>query len=309
MNDATASFRLRAIALALFGVVAGNGVHADSLRDGFAAPPREHRPETWFHLIGGNVSKAGLTTDLEAVSAAGLQGIQLFHGKGNAWPGVTPQIQTLSPSWDGLISHVANETKRLGLRFTMQNCPGWAMSGGPWITPDKAMRHLVWSRHDISGGETVSVRLDRPQPSDEDWRDYREVAVLAFPTPAGDDGEWLRPVEVRSNRKDAAWSDLFAGKKQAEVRLVPGGEPAWVEISFAQPTTLRSIELPPIEFLMARRIFDPDSRIIIQVADGEGWRELVRHTVPRGTWQDRLPEYPYVLAVPDAVRDEVSARV
>lgn len=25
---------------------------------------------------------------------------------------------------------------------------------------------------------------------------------------------------------------------------------------------------------MARRIFDPDSRIVIQVADGRGWREL-----------------------------------
>jgi hypothetical protein len=33
--------------------------------------------------------------------------------------------------------HVANETGRLYLRFTMQNCPGWAMSGGPWITPEK----------------------------------------------------------------------------------------------------------------------------------------------------------------------------
>ena len=293
-----------AVGLLLFSITAAafgeEMPTASVLASGFQSPPREHRPETWFHLIGGNVSKTGLTSDLEAVAAAGLQGIQLFHGKGGAWPEVTPQIQTLSPSWDGLISHVADETKRLGLRFTMQNCPGWAMSGGPWITPDKAMRHLVWSRHEVNGGGAVSARLDRPQPSDEDWRDYREVAVLAFPTPADDNGKWLRPVEVRSNRKDAAWSDLLAGKKQAEVRLVPGGEPAWVEITFAQAITLRSIELPPTEILMARRNFDPDSRIIIQVADGAGWRELVRHTVPRGNWQDRLPEYPYVLAVPDA---------
>ena len=38
------------------------------------------RPETWFHLIGGNVSKAGLVADLEAVKAAGIGGIQFFHG-------------------------------------------------------------------------------------------------------------------------------------------------------------------------------------------------------------------------------------
>lgn len=117
--------------------------YADSLPDDFHPPPQDSRPETWFHLISGNVNQAALTTDLEAVSAAGLQGIQLFHGSGRPWPGVQPQIQTLSPTWDSMISHVADETQRLGLRFTMQNCPGWAMSGGPWITPNKAMRHII----------------------------------------------------------------------------------------------------------------------------------------------------------------------
>lgn len=96
----------------------------------FQSPPQSVHPETWFHLIGGNVNKSALTTDLEAVAGAGFQGIQLFHGRGRPWPGVKPQIQTLSPTWDDMISHVADETQRLGLRFTMQNCPGWAMSAG-----------------------------------------------------------------------------------------------------------------------------------------------------------------------------------
>ena len=39
----------------------------------FENPAKEHRPETWFHLIGGNVSKAGLVADLEAVKAAGME--------------------------------------------------------------------------------------------------------------------------------------------------------------------------------------------------------------------------------------------
>ncbi|MCR4805214.1 MAG: hypothetical protein K5981_06115, partial [Clostridia bacterium] len=33
------------------------------------------RPETWFHVIGGNASKAGITADLEALKAAGIGGI------------------------------------------------------------------------------------------------------------------------------------------------------------------------------------------------------------------------------------------
>ena len=133
--------RIILLALSIFTTAA----IGDSLKSGFQSPPHNMRPETWFHLIGGNVSKPGLTTDLEAVAGAGISGIQLFHGRGGKWPEVSPQITCLSPSWDEMITHVGKETQRLGLNFTMQNCPGWAMSGGPWITPDKTMRHLVWS--------------------------------------------------------------------------------------------------------------------------------------------------------------------
>jgi len=221
---------------------------ADPLALGFREPPKESRPETWFHLIGGNVAKAGLTADLESVGGAGISGIQLFHGQfGGPWPGVEPQVSCLSPQWDGMISHVANECRRLGLSFTMQNCPGWAMSGGPWITPDKAMRHLTWSRVEVAGGKRVSLMPAKPQPSSEAWRDYRDVAVIAFPTPAGDDGKNLLPASVRSNREKLPWGDLLAGKKGANVRIESGNERVWVELGFAAPVTLRSLELPALK--------------------------------------------------------------
>ncbi|MGB6220320.1 glycosyl hydrolase [Haloferula sp.] len=273
---------------------------ADSLQDGFTSPPKEARPETWFHLISGNVSKPALTTDLEAVKAAGLQGIQLFHGSGRAWPGVTPQIQTLSPTWDSMISHVADEAQRLDLLFTMQNCPGWAMSGGPWITPDKAMRHLIWSRSEVTGGSEISIDLALPQPSEEDWRDYQDVAVLAFPTPEGDTGEFLEPLELRSNKQDLPWKALLEGKEDFTVKIPVAKDPVWVEFEFAEAGILRSIELPPISLLMARRIFIPDSRIRIQAMIGTKWQDLITHEIPYANWQDRQPEYPFVLSIPDA---------
>lgn len=271
---------------------------ADPLADGFANPAKEFRPETWFHLIGGNVAKEGLTADLEAVAGAGLQGIQLFHGQfGGPWPGVAPQIPCLSPAWDGMVAHIANECRRLGLRFTMQNCPGWAMSGGPWITPDQAMRHLVWSRTDVAGGGPVATTLAQPQPSAEDWRDYRDVAVLAFPTPAGDDGKDLEPVSVRSNRDDQPWRALLEGKGKTKVRIEPGDQPAWVELTFATPVALRSIELPSVERFALRRNFDPGATLLVEALTGQGLTTVARRTVPRSTWQD---DRPLVLALPDA---------
>ena len=155
----------------------------------FRDPSSANRPETWFHFIGGNVAKPGITADLEAIKGAGISGIHLFHGQfGGKWPGVEPQITCLSAPWDGLVGFVADECKRLGLTFTMQNCPGWAMSGGPWIKPENAMRHLIWGRTDVEGGKRVEVKLPTLAPSAPNPKDYHDVVVLAFPATAGECG-------------------------------------------------------------------------------------------------------------------------
>ena len=83
----------RALQITLIAVTLATAAIAQPLESKFLTPPPEYHPETWFHLISGNVSKPGLTADLEAVAGAGIQGIQLFHGKGQPWPGVTPQVR------------------------------------------------------------------------------------------------------------------------------------------------------------------------------------------------------------------------
>jgi hypothetical protein len=89
-------------------------------KEAFLSPPKVYYPETWFHYIGGNISKEGITTDLEAIAKVGISGIQLFHGQfGGPWPGVEPQITCLSPNWEDIVQHTAQECRRLGLRFVM----------------------------------------------------------------------------------------------------------------------------------------------------------------------------------------------
>lgn len=152
----------------------------------FMTPNKVNYPETWFHYIGGNVSHEGISADLEAIASAGISGVQLFHGQfGGQWPATTDDIQCMSENWEVAVRHTAEECKRLGLRFTMQNCPGWAMSGGPWIKPENAMRTIVYSRMDVTG-KNIQAQLPIPEPNKEEWRDYRDIAVLAFPTPEGD---------------------------------------------------------------------------------------------------------------------------
>ena len=77
----------------------------------FSMPDKMHFPQTWFHFIGNNVSIEGITADLEAISEAGISGVQFFHGQrgGAKWPGVDEGIAPLSENWDAAVKHIAQE--------------------------------------------------------------------------------------------------------------------------------------------------------------------------------------------------------
>ncbi|WP_234998091.1 glycosyl hydrolase [Parabacteroides sp. Marseille-P3160] len=265
----------------------------------FKSPPNVYHPETWFHYIGGNVSLAGITADLEAISGAGISGVQLFHGQfGGPWPGVEPQIACLSPLWDDAVRHTAEECRRLGLRFTMQNCPGWAMSGGPWIEPSNAMRNLVWSRTDIDGGTAVDEILPVPQPSNEPWRDYKDITVLAFPTPLDDTGQPLKPSSVKSNR-EMAWKDCLLGTATEPLLFAPttAADPHWIEVTFPKAVTVRTVEFPSINSLNHSWCYEPGVDVTVQAFLPDGKTETILQTaLPQSSWQD---DYPISIACPE----------
>lgn len=263
----------------------------------FAMPPHAYYPETWFHFIGGNVATKGITADLEAIAGAGISGVQLFHGQfGGPWPGVDPQIQCLSPAWDGAVNHTAKESRRLGLDFTMQNCPGWAMAGGPWITPENAMRNLVWSRTDVTGGEADVIALPKPQPSNEDWRDYREVGAMAFPTPEGDTGKPLVPTRIRSNRQDLPWDKSLGSPDGAGIHLDPNNEGTWVEATFADETTVRTVQISPIQKFNHGWSYEPGVKIKIEAVLDRGLMPMAEYDMPQSNWTD---DQPMTLACPE----------
>lgn len=259
-------------------------------KSSFLSPPKTYRPATWFHFIGGNVSKEGITRDLEAIAQAGFSGIHLFHGQfGGPWPGVNPQIPALSPKWDDAVRHAAEESKRLGLTFLMNNTPGWATSGGPWIEPSNAMRNLIWSRTDLRGGKNINQLLPVPEPSKEEWRDYKDVTVIAFPTPSGDSGMPLVPASITSNIK----SDLkpyFTGQATEPIKLPQAtpGEPYQIEVTFPKDVLVRSVEFSSVQGFNHAQSYEPGVRVSIQgiTSDGEVKNILANADMPQSNFQD-----------------------
>jgi hypothetical protein len=278
-------------------------------REKFQSPPLTYHPETWFHYIGGNVSKQGITADLEAIAGAGISGIQMFHGQfGGLWPGVESPITCLSPSWDDAVQHTAEECRRLGLRFTMQNCPGWAMSGGPWIEPSNAMRHLVYSRTDVEGGRSASVDLPLPQPSAEEWRDYKDITVLAFPTPLDDAGEPLTPQSVKSNSQ-LPWNDFLSGTHKKSLRFAPAPEndPHWIEITFSKAVAVRTVEFSPVQDFNHAWCYEPGVTVTVQAFLPDGSAKEILHTaMPQSSWQDDRPVSLACDETPDATTYRIS---
>ncbi|WP_168442539.1 glycosyl hydrolase [Pontiella desulfatans] len=154
------------------------GSHAlDELARRFNEPERHARPWVYWFWMNGNISKEGITADLEAMHAVGIGGVMMFNVS------IVPEgpIHYQSPEWMAMVRHATKTAKELDISFVIHNCAGWATSGGPWVTKDNAMKKLVFSEVQVSGGKSCNQALPMPEKQ-LDY--YRDIACLAFPAPA-----------------------------------------------------------------------------------------------------------------------------
>ena len=147
-----------------------------SLEGGFRSPPDSAKPQTWYHLMNGNVTKEGITRDFEEIAKAGLGGVQIFDVGCDIPPG---DVRFGSCEWFEVLRHAHNEAKRLGLKLGIHNCSGWSCSGGPWVRPADAMKVTMHSETVVTGPVRFSRRLHRIR---KDNGFYADIAVLAYPT-------------------------------------------------------------------------------------------------------------------------------
>ncbi len=164
------------------------GITQDATK--FANPPASDRPVTLYFWMNGNVTQAGIDSDMKAMKQVGLGGLLVFDGSDDIPKG---PVDYLSPQWLGLMTHMMQTGKDLGLSVGMQNAPGWSSSGGPWIAPAQAMQQTVWTETRVAGGKTVKVKLAQPYTK---LGFYQDAAILAYPSSDSDEGAFRERVKV-----------------------------------------------------------------------------------------------------------------
>ncbi len=150
------------------------------LEQNFKNPPASAKPRTMWFWINGNVTKEGITADLEAMKNVGIQGALIFNVNLGNPKGFADYLST---AWLDLFHFAALEAKRLELELSFHNGAGWSSTGGPSITPENAMQELVFSETIHSGNNTFNAKL--PQPKTH-LNYYKDIAILAFPKPESD---------------------------------------------------------------------------------------------------------------------------
>jgi len=229
------------------------------LEKGFSSPPESAKPRTWWHWTNSNITKEGITKDLEWMKRSGIGGMHLADVAAGQGQTVEKKIYFMSPEWLDAVRYTASEAERLDLEMTIFSSAGWSLTGGPWVKPEQAMKKLVWSEITLNGPKDFTGKLPSPpsyegpvrnlsnvqKPADIKPGYYKDCVVLAFPTPPDEiTGTIIQPV-VTSGSGIIDASALLDEDLNSSVKIRPekGRKEIWIQYTFKEPFTARAITL------------------------------------------------------------------
>lgn len=110
----------------LLAVCLVHAAWAGNLEKDFAAPPDAARPWVYWLFQDGNLSREGMTADLEAMKKAGIGGVIMMEVDVGVPRG---PVKFMSEPWRELIKHAVAEADRLGLEVALGRRAGLVRHG------------------------------------------------------------------------------------------------------------------------------------------------------------------------------------
>jgi alpha-L-rhamnosidase len=260
----------RAVAIPVVGLVLLAGVgratndapspSSDPILQGFGSPPPSARPRVWWHWMNGNVSKEGIRRDLDWMHRVGIGGINAIDASLATPQVVEKRLIYMTPEWQDAFRYAAGLADDLGLEMSIDSSPGWSETGGPWVTPQEAMKKLVWSETAVQGGRPyhgilpsppattgpiqnapmTSGALD-PPPKTASLSFYRDAVVVAYraaaPVP--------RIVSAVSSVGAIDPTPLSDGDLTNGPTITPpeGSKEVWIQFGYTRPVQIQAVSL------------------------------------------------------------------
>ena len=307
---ATRRLLLPIAAALLAGAPAVRAQTATALERSFRAPPADAKPRVWWHWMNGNVTREGITADLEWMKRVGIGGMQMFDGSLGTPQFVENRLVWMTPAWKAAFRHAASEADRLGLEMTMAASGGWSETGGPWVKPAQAMKKIVWSETTLEGPRRFTGVLPKPPSNNGPFQGMPNAPGLDFPAekdlpgakpmaeepPAAPDPTYYADTKVLAVRLGegdmsmvdarpritSASGDVDAAlltdgdlSKTISLTVPDGAKETWIQFEFAEPYRAQAFTFagaPAIQFVGAPPI--PLGRLESS-DDGTTWTKLV----------------------------------
>lgn len=271
------------LSLSPAGIAAGSS--SDSLLQGFRSPPQAARPRVWWHWMNGNVSKDGIRKDLDWMHRMGIGGANAIDASLSTPQVVDKRLVYMTPEWQDAFRYAVGLADKYGLEMSIDSSPGWSETGGPWVTPQEAMKKLVWSATRVSGpfhgvlpqppGNTGPIQnapmvvgiLD-PKPKTAGLVFYRDSVVIAYRLPTAPGHIETATSSVGEfDSKSLSDGDLTNGPT-----LTPtvGEKQVWVELTYDKPTQIQAITVA------AEAAGAPGADAALEASDDKKvWRKII----------------------------------
>lgn len=226
------------------------------------------KPWTFWYWMYGAVSEQGIRADLQAMKDVGLGGCYLMPIRSAAEaPAYLPkkgEAEALSPNFWRMIDCAFQQADSLGLQMGIHVCDGFALAGGPWITPEESMQKVVWCDTIVKGGHH-RFTMKRPESYQGYYEDIAVYAVPVSSTSSTLHSSLTYSSEVTVNAKGVYCAD----------------QPCWLQYEFKQPTLVRNVEIEPSGTNIQCQ------RLLVKASDdGVVFYKVKQLVPPRQGWQN-----------------------
>lgn len=246
------------------------------------------RPGCFWYWLNDNVSKEGITKDLEAMQRVGIG--KAFIGQiydrrkeTDTPPGT---VKFMSDEWWQLLQWAVKEADRCNIEIGFFNGPGWSQSGGPWVKLSESMRYITSSEIEVKGGKLVDITLPYPAintyPNTRAARvrtgpdftaaSFQDVRVIAFPKITDRSNAYRRQMLHSSISNIGHLSDGI----DSTFAAVETGQWQTIDLELTQDSYIQNIVLKPFDYS-----FQLACKISVS-ANGKQYREIAQYNEERG---------------------------